>query len=304
LAGARLAEKTVERTTEAAGARIGAALDQGQTFGIARDWDWYLDALGRRIAYLSVDATGVPQQGPEGAAAPGRMAWVGMVYNTCPDWMFPGHRPGQPRMQARYVCGLYGLEDLGPLLRRQAAQVGMERADLWIALSDGGSGLEDFFWANFGRPDLVVILDFWHAAEYLGDLAKALYPEDEERSTAQTQEWCALLKQEGGATTLAVLREWDWPARRSKTLREQLARVEEYFGNNVHRMEYPEYLGQGWEIGSGAVESACKTVVNQRLKLSGMRWGEDGADAMCHVRALYRSEKGQWEAFWNRNLTN
>jgi hypothetical protein len=44
--------------------------------------------------------------------------------------------------------------------------------------------------------------------------------------------------------------------------------------------------------------------VNQRLKLAGMRWGEDGADALCHVRALYRSEKGQWEAFWSRDFTN
>jgi len=44
--------------------------------------------------------------------------------------------------------------------------------------------------------------------------------------------------------------------------------------------------------------------VGQRLKLAGMRWGEDGADALCHLRALYRSEKGQWEAFWNRDYTH
>jgi hypothetical protein len=102
----------------------------------------------------------------------------------------------------------------------------------------------------------------------------------------------------GGALTLEVLRAWDWPARKSRALREQWARVEEYFTNNLHRMEYPEYLALGWHIGSGAVESACKTVVGQRLKGAGMRWGEDGAHALCHVRALYRSEQGQWEAFW------
>ena len=100
--------------------------------------------------------------------------------------------------------------------------------------------------------------------------------------------------------TLAVLQEWDFGPRKSKGLREQLARVAEYFGNNVHRMEYPEYVAEGWQIGSGAVESACKTVVGQRLKGAGMRWGEEGAHALCHIRALYRSEKGQWEAFWER----
>ena len=65
----------------------------------------------------------------------------------------------------------------------------------------------------------------------------------------------------------------------------------------------PSTWRKGWCIGSGAVESACKTVVGQRLKLAGMRWGEDGAHAVCHLRALYRSEKGQWEAFWSRDYS-
>ena len=77
-----------------------------------------------------------------------------------------------------------------------------------------------------------------------------------------------------------------------------LDEVLSYFRNQAHRMEYPEYEAHGWSIGSGAVESACKTVVRARLKGAGMRWGEKGAHAVCHVRALYRSEPGQWEAFW------
>ena len=63
-------------------------------------------------------------------------------------------------------------------------------------------------------------------------------------------------------------------------------------------MEYPEYEANGWYIGSGAVESACKTVVCSRLEGAGMRWSEAGAHAVCHVRALFRSEVGQWESFW------
>jgi hypothetical protein len=111
------------------------------------------------------------------------------------------------------------------------------------------------------------------------------------------------LKEEGGATTLAALREWDWPPRKSAALRAAWGEVESYFGNNLHRMEYPEYTAQGWQIGSGVVESACKTVVGQRLKGAGMRWSEAGAQGLCHVRALYRSEKGQWQAFWQRQFT-
>jgi hypothetical protein len=303
MAGVRLGESTVERTTEDVGQRIADRLGDGTLFGPAVVWRWGTDAQGQRVAYVTVDATGTRQQGPGGQAADGRMAYVAGVYNPPPpEGLRPAGRPPPP-LQARYLAGLYALADLGPLLRRQAAQVGMEAAEVWVALTDGGSGLEAFVQGNFNRPDLVVILDFYHPASYLEKLAKALHPADEAAAGRQAEQWCRLLKEEGGATTLAVLQHWDWPARQSAALRAQCAAVEEYFGNNVHRMEYPEYQAAGWHIGSGVVESACKTVVGQRLKGAGKRWGEAGAHALCHVRALYRSEKGQWQAFWRRQFT-
>jgi hypothetical protein len=302
MAGVRLGESTVQRTTEDVGRRVEAHLGAGEVFGPPVRWAWHEDAQGRTVAYVTVDATGTRQQGPGGRAAEGRMAYVAGVYNPAPaDWLRPPGKAARP--QARYLAGLYELHQLGPLLRRQAAQVGMEQAEVWVALTDGGGGLESFARDNFNRPDLVLILDFYHPAGYLEALAKALHPADEARAREQAEQWCRLLKEEGGALTLAVLREWDWPPRKPRALREQWARTQEYFANNVHRMEYPEYQAQGWQIGSGVVESACKTVVGQRLKGAGKRWGEDGAHALCHVRALYRSEKGQWQAFWRRQFT-
>ena len=87
-------------------------------------------------------------------------------------------------------------------------------------------------------------------------------------------------------------------SRRSAEVQEAHRRLLGYFENQVHRMDYPTYRGKGWLIGSGPVEAACKQVVGQRMKGSGMRWGEAGADALCHLRALFRSEKGQWDAYW------
>jgi hypothetical protein len=301
MSGVALSESTVERTTEDVGSRIATLLGQGITFGPRVVWQWRRDARGRTVAYLSLDATGTRQQGPGGRRADGRMAYVGSIFNPAPAEELVQAVPNAKRqaLQARYLAGLYALPEMGPLMRRLAERVGMEQAEVWIALTDGGSGLEDFTQKNFNRSDLVLILDFYHAASYLEKLAKALHPQDEEAATGQAEQWCSLLKAEGGALVLEVLRQWDWPARQSAALREQLAAVLTYFGNNVHRMEYPEYLAEGWHIGSGVVESACKTVVGQRLKGPGMRWGEEGAHALCHVRALYRSEKGQWQAFWD-----
>jgi hypothetical protein len=298
MGGVRVSESTVERTTEDAGRRLAGAVAAGATFGPRADWPWHKDYDGKRCAYVELDATGVRQQGEGGGPAEGRMAYVGMVCNPGPEWPWPDEEP-RP-MRSRYLSGLYPLEDFAPLVRTPAGAVGMDRADRWIGLSDGGSGLEDRLRENFPRVE-VVILDFFHPAEKLTGLARLLHPKDEGEAEGQARRWRQLLKEEGGAVLGAVLREWEWPRRPG--LREAVDELTGYLDRQAHRMEYPEYLAHGWCIGSGAVESACKTVVGQRLKLAGMRWGEDGAHAVCHLRALYRSEKGQWDAFWNRDFS-
>lgn len=300
-AGLRLSESTVQRTTEATGVRLAKHMHKGRTFGGKVLWDWFCDACGRTVGYLAIDATGVRQQGSHGEAADGRMAYVGMIFNPPPDpeRVFTGlPKPGES-MKARYVSGLYPLAEMGPLLRRQGAQVGLDHADVWVALTDGGAGLEAFVREYFPRVE-AVILDFYHAVEYLAKLAAALHPSDDEAAFTQTKTWSRVLRDEGGHALIGVLESWDWPSHTS--LAAVRVEVLGYLGNQVDRMDYPTYESNGWYIGSGAVESACKTVVGQRLKGSGMRWSEDGAHALCHVRALYRSEHSQWIDFWKRSI--
>jgi len=300
-AGIRLSASTVQRTTEATGERIAEHLGKGRSIGGKQPWDWFRDATGRTVGYIGLDATGVRQQGEHGERADGRMAYVGMIFNPLPDpeRVFEGLPKPGVSMRARYVSGLYPLAEMGPLLRRQGADVGLDRADVWVALSDGGAGLEDFLQANFPRVE-AVILDFYHAAEHLATLAQAVHPSDEAAAQEQTRAWSRLLRDEGGHALIGMLEAFAWPAVRG------LAAVRDdvlgYFRNQVHRMDYPTYDANGWFIGSGAVESACKTVVGSRMKGAGMRWSESGAHAVCHVRALYRSEPGQWTAFWQRSL--
>jgi hypothetical protein len=279
---------------------LGEQFQQGRTFGADRPWTWNKDAHGRTCAYISLDLTGVPQQGPKGSAAEGRMPYVAMVYNAVPE--LPADSPYRPppktEQQARYLAGLYDLRELGLQLRRQAAQVGMEQAEQWIGLTDGGNGLEEFVRTNFARNP-ILILDFYHPAERLSDLAKLCHPHDEKAAEDLGKSWRGIMKSEGGDGILTLLEQLEVPPRQT-AIREKLAETLNYLKNNRHRMDYPTYQANGWLIGSGSVESACKTVVNQRLKLAGMRWGEDGTDAMCHLRALLRSEPGQWDAFWQR----
>jgi hypothetical protein len=284
LSGLRVSESTVERATERVGEDVGRRLGAGRRFGKASHWKWSKDGEGQTVAYVSADATGVGMQGANAARAEGRMASVGMVWNA-----------GQPG-QVRYVCGLTGgLKALGASLRNQAAQVGMDKAQRWVAISDGGAGIEDWLRENFPRVE-AVILDFYHVAEYLSEWAKVLHP-DEAEAKDVAQRWCHRLKHEGGDAVLADLKGVDVSAR-SATVQEAHRVLLVYFGNQVHRMDYPSYREKGWLIGSGPVEAACKQVVGQRMKGSGMRWGETGADAVCHLRALFRGEKTQWDDYW------
>jgi hypothetical protein len=292
MAGLKLSESTVERVTESTGERLAKLLEEKVVFDPnCKPWEWQRDALGRRCAYVGADAISVRQQGEHGAAAEGRMAYVGLLYNP----RSPHDEDRVPPHQVRFLAGFYTLDDLGRQLRRQAGQVGWDDAEQQIALSDGGAGLEDFFRKNF--PRAVCILDFWHAKEHLVELAKALFPQDEAERGQWLDDYCHELKHSGGQTVLEHLEKLDVSSRGAavqETHRQQLV----YFRNHAHHMDYPRYVANGWQIGSGPVESACKTVVANRLKGAGMRWGKPGSDNVCHLRALCLSEPGQWAAFW------
>ena len=77
-----------------------------------------------------------------------------------------------------------------------------------------------------------------------------------------------------------------------KRLKTQLT----YFCNQKHRMHYAEYIRQGLPIGSGVVEAACKTLVTQRMKQSGMMWSQMGGQAILTLRSLIQSDR--WKPAW------
>ncbi len=297
LAGLRVSAATVRRVTERFGRDLRRRREQGETFGSARPWSWHTDAQGRRCAYASVDATGVPQQGPGGEKAEGRMPWVGEIFNPPPA----GEKCQERIWQARYCAGLMSLPEIGQQLRADALAVGIDQAEILIGLTDGGNGLEDCLtnvFTGLGKQHQF-ILDFYHVAEKVHGFAAEWAGDQPERSGPQAQAWCHKLKQEGGTALLEELEVLDLSSR-PNAARESHRLLIGYLRSNQHRTDYPAYLACGWQIGSGCIESACKTVINKRLTASGMRWSPHGTDELSHSRALYKGEPSQWEAYWSR----
>lgn len=292
LTGLRLCESSVERVTEATGTFLKEQQAQGLQRGEGRPYDWHRDAQGVRCAYGRVDLTGILMQGERAAKVDGRMVTVGMIYNPQPR-QGEEEALSKPCDGVRYCAGFYDLDELGLQMRRQAGQVGMNEATQWIALTDGGAGLEHFLDVNFPRAE--TILDFHHAAEHLHAFAKQYRAGKGAEPLAKT--WCHSLKHAGGRQVIRMLERL--PRRlMSAEVSDEQEKLLNYLRNNVHRLDYPRYLKRGWHIASGAVESACKRVVNQRLCQGGMRWGEEGSDAVAHLRALFLSDPDQWDAFW------
>lgn len=131
-------------------------------------------------------------------------------------------------------------------------------------------------------------LDFFHATEHLNLAMAAAYGPSTRKARHRFEELRDCLRDEKGGVE-RVIRALDY-LRKQFPQRADIRLCAAYFRKHRHRMKYAELKARGLPIGSGVVEAACKTLVAQRLKLSGMRWGR-GAQAILTARAWDQSER-------------
>jgi hypothetical protein len=146
------------------------------------------------------------------------------------------------------------------------------------------------------------IVDFYHAREYISKAATAIFGRDQESRDAWVTDWSHRLKHTQG-TAGRLLKELE--VRRahldSKNFIERdeaLRQVIVYYSNNKSRMGYPNHLKHKLPLGSGVTEAACKTVVKQRMCVSGSRWKDGGASCVLALRTL-KLTPGRWQQFWS-----
>ncbi len=140
------------------------------------------------------------------------------------------------------------------------------------------------------------IVDFYHACDHLQDGCDAIWGESTPRSQAEFARLKTLLKEDPDGAD-RIIRTFKHHAGRCTGNRQRRIRAQlTYFRNQRPRMNYPEYLRQHLPIASGVIEAACKTLVTQRLKCSGMAWSAAGGQAILTFRSLIQSAR--WPRAW------
>ena len=170
---------------------------------------------------------------------------------------------------------------------------GIEKADLVAAVTDGAEweqGFIDFHCACV--PQVVKILDFPHAAERVNQVGQAVLGEGSEPAKSWLSERLHQLKHDGPSALLSELAQ----LKNQKPTLEALQKNQAYLGKREEHMQYPHYRAQGLPIGSGAMESGNKVVVEARLKGAGMHWAIPHVNPMLALRNIFCSER--WQEDW------
>jgi hypothetical protein len=163
------------------------------------------------------------------------------------------------------------------------------------SLRQGGAATKGLRWLIVAMcyAPCVEIIDWWHAVENLWEAANSLWGQGQ----VQTVTWVEHQKTRLWAgQRRALLHQIRLACPRSQSLPDKVRTLVSYLFHHRRRMDYVSYRQAGYPVGSGSVESACKLVVQARMKQAGMRWSRDGAQAMLALRCVLLS--AQWDELW------
>jgi hypothetical protein len=305
LAGITLTVKRVERAAEASGAAAAAA--QRQQSGLI---------AGRKLAppppdplpdklYAVIDGTGVPMTSRETAGRAGkgedgraRTREVKLAVFFTQDKLDKDGYPVRDEGTDSHIATFEPASAFADLVKAEGIRRGAEHVRQFTIIGDGAAWIWNIASAKF--PEATQIVDLYHAREHLHDLAKLME---------------FMLGDSKDAWLAARLDDLDYgyidgitAAARAYPLvgikKDQLDTALGYFENNAPRMRYHWFRQCGLFVGSGVVEASCKSVIGQRLKLSGMHWSLRGADAITTLRCQQasRPEDRIWPAPRNQTL--
>jgi hypothetical protein len=180
---------------------------------------------------------------------------------------------------SRYVAHLGGHEEF---LDKVLEVIPSTERPVFIA--DGAKWIWN--WVDELYPDSTQILDFFHCKEHLFLFAGKYFPRE------QVSPWVeqSVEQLKAGQVEELLCQIEQLPAK-NKLLGKERDKLLTYLKNNKKRINYGKFIEEGLLMGSGAIESANRDVIQKRMKLSGQRWTMQGAKQMINLRTCYKSGK-------------
>jgi hypothetical protein len=187
-----------------------------------------------------------------------------------------------------YTSYIGEVAEFKKLLFSCALQSGYGEYKHTVLLSDGATWIrnlkEDLF------PDAQQILDFYHLSEKIWDFGKIYYNKNEKKYIPFCHAMCDKLKESNYTEVIDTIKRMELKFHNKNELKP--LNLSNYMVNNIKNIDYKTYINKGFIIGSGAIESSNKSVMQYRLKQPGMRWTLNSARYMVMLRAIH--EGGQW----------
>ena len=294
LAGVSLSENSVRDATQEVGAEV-----------MAQEQEGIVDSQDAEVllAHDRLPAQEKPDRlygSLDGVKVPVDNEWREMkvgCWHLVEDKHPPDHPPSDPNEQSRatditYYCDILEAKDFGQLLWATGCQRLADQAKELVFVADGAAWIWKLVQTHF--PKAIKIVDWYHAVEYLAPIAKALFGEGTPESKSWQDKVRTDLWEGRFERVLSSFEECLNHANAGEAARKALR----YYTNNQERMRYAEFRERGLRIGSGTVESACKQIGTQRLKVAGARWSSEGIRKTGKARAALLS--GQWNSITDR----
>jgi hypothetical protein len=247
-----------------------------------------------------------------------RMAETGAVFDVAvpdgpartPEQVMrpdPGSGKKPPRAQNRwYACDITAGRDvtIGKVFD-QADRRDPDHARTWIALVDGDNYQLGLFRAAAAARGitLFILVDFIHVLEYLWKAAWCFHaprdPAMEDWVIAQALD--ILHGRTGEVITRIQALAAEHPPKPGGEHAKNIRKTLSYLQNKQAWMDYPRALAEGWPIATGVIEGACRHLVQDRMGITGARWGLEGAQAILWLRAINAS--GDTSAYWDWHIS-
>lgn len=276
-----VSEPTTRRYAEAAGAAY-AAYQEAEVERLERDTP--IAAPGLKKMFLSVDGAMVPLVGGE---------WAEVKTLTIGEIEAPVLEQGEWAVHSRehsYFSRKAESNDFRRLALVETHPRGVEKAEVIAAVTDGAEWEQGFI--DFHCPQAVRILDFPHAGQRVSQVGQALWGQDTDPTKTWLAEQLHSLKHTGPEAMLSELKHLEQQHPNVEIIQKNLA----YLKKRIDHMQYPDYRQQELPIGSGAMESGNKVVVEARLKGAGMHWAVPHVNPMLALRNILCSDR--WEEAW------